>query len=278
VKICKTIRELRTARAALASPVGLVPTMGALHAGHESLIARARADCRSSVVSVYVNPSQFAPGEDFTKYPRSFDGDAATLERLAVDVCFAPADDEMYPESQTVWVEPGPLASALEGERRPGHFRGVATVVLKLLNLVAPERAYFGRKDAQQLAVVEAMVRDLSVPVAIVACPTVREPDGLALSSRNRYLSAADRADAVRLHRALKSIARAGADGGTDVDAALREAAALLEPLRSDYLAVVDPREFLPLASFANNARLLAVGAALCGETRLIDNVEFTTP
>ena len=252
--------------------------MGALHAGHASLIARARAECASVVASLYVNPLQFGPSEDLARYPRPFDADAAMLERLGTDVLFAPSDDVMYPPGAQTTVDPGLIAAHLEGERRPGHFRGVATVVLKLFNLVAPQRAYFGQKDAQQLAVVRQMTADFDLPVQIVGCPIVREDDGLALSSRNAYLSSQERRDAVKLSIALQSIAQALVDGQSDIPRLIADATALLAPLRSDYIAVVDPRSFEPLVTAPALSDLLVAGAAYCGATRLIDNVGVRTP
>jgi pantoate--beta-alanine ligase len=252
--------------------------MGALHAGHGSLVARARAECASVVASVYVNPLQFGPAEDLSRYPRTFDSDIAMLERLGTDVVFAPADDVMFSPGAQTTIDPGPLAAHLEGERRPGHFRGVATVVLKLFNLVAPQRAYFGRKDAQQLAVVRRMTADLDVPVEIVGCPIVREADGLALSSRNAYLTTSERRDAANLAHALHSAAQALVGGQTDAERVIADATLLLAPLRLDYIAVVDPLEFVPLATTKSTCDLLVAGAAFCGATRLIDNVAVRTP
>src|SRR5579872_61967 len=270
--------ELHAARASLPRPLGFVPTMGALHAGHSALIERARAECEAVAVSVFVNPLQFGPNEDFQSYPRSVDDDRELLESLDVALLFAPSVSEMYPQKLDVFVEPTMLARHLEGERRPGHFRGVATVVLKLLNLVAPQRAYFGEKDAQQLAVLRRMVDDLAVPVEVIACETVREPDGLALSSRNVYLGAAERRAAPNLHRALEKTREMLEAGESEVSAVLEPARATLAPLREDYLAVVRPDEFRPLASVAPAATLIAVGAAFAGKTRLIDNVRVQTP
>lgn len=278
MRVCRTQAELRAARAALAQPVGFVPTMGALHDGHASLVARSRADCSATIVSIYVNPLQFAPGEDFARYPRPFDADAAVLERAGVDVLFAPDDQTMYPPGAQTTVDPGPLAHHLEGERRPGHFRGVATVVLKLLHMVAPQRVYFGQKDAQQLAVVRRMVADLGVGVEVVACPTVRERDGLALSSRNRYLDETQRQEALGLSRALGIMVAAARSGETSTAAAVQTAQAQLGGLRLDYLAFVEPSVFKPLERLPQHASLLAVGAAFCGTTRLIDNMELQTP
>jgi pantoate--beta-alanine ligase len=280
VRVCRTIAELRAARSRLPSPVGFVPTMGALHAGHESLLARARADCASTVASIYVNPLQFGAGEDLSRYPRPFEEDVAILDRHGVDLLFAPDDATMYPhvDRDRVTVDPGAVASHLEGRSRPGHFRGVATVVLKLLNAVSPDRAYFGQKDAQQLAVVRRMAAEFNLPVEIVACPVVREPDGLALSSRNRYLSPDERREAVNLSGALASIVRAAERGETRTSAMLREAEPLLGMLRRDYLAVVDPDHFVSLETLSPGKSYLAVGAVFCGTTRLIDNMELRVP
>ncbi|MBV8280713.1 MAG: pantoate--beta-alanine ligase, partial [Candidatus Eremiobacteraeota bacterium] len=218
MRTAATVAQLRLLRASLPGPVGFVPTMGALHAGHLSLVARARERCSSVIASVFVNPLQFGPDEDFDRYPRTPAADAAALERAGVDVLFAPSRDEMYPPGAQFTVTPGDVAAALEGDRRPGFFTGVATVVLKLFNVVAPDAAFFGQKDAQQLAVVRRMVRDLDLPVDIVACPIVREPDGLAMSSRNAYLTPEQRAAAPRLHAALDVVADALANGARDVD------------------------------------------------------------
>ena len=226
------------------------------------------------IASIFVNPLQFGPNEDLARYPRPFDDDVALLERETVDVLFAPSADQMYPPRSQTRVQPGALAEHLEGERRPGHFAGVATVVLKLFHMVAPDRAYFGRKDAQQLAVVRRMVADLDLPVEIVACAIVRESDGLAVSSRNRYLSDGERTDAAGLHRALRFIAEAVGRGATDLGAVLRGATAELGALRCDYLALVRPDEFEPLSAVPDAGDLLAVGAAYAGPTRLIDAVQ----
>jgi pantoate--beta-alanine ligase len=250
--------------------------MGALHAGHTSLVERARRECAGVVASVFVNPLQFGPNEDFERYPRALEEDALRLEDAGVDVLFAPSRDEMYPPEAQFVVTPGSLASYLEGERRPGFLSGVATVVLKLFMIATPDVAYFGQKDAQQLAVVTRMAADFNLPITIVACPTVREADGLALSSRNAYLSTSERRDAPRLYKALQSIALA-LQRGNDIAAALAQAEAELPPLKLDYLTVVDPMDFEPLRTAPPRARLLAVGAAFDGATRLIDNVEVQT-
>jgi pantoate--beta-alanine ligase len=278
MEVAVTVGELASARARLNAPLGLVPTMGALHAGHASLIERARRECASVVVSVFVNPLQFGPGEDFNTYPRSVEEDRAVLESLNVNVMFAPSMAVMYPQKLDVFAEPTLLAQHLEGERRPGHFRGVATVVLKLFNLVAPRRAYFGQKDAQQLAVIQRMVADLNLPVEIVSCETLREPDGLALSSRNAYLTAAERRSAPHLYAALRLVAGGLGAGRRDVASLIAAARAALAPLREDYLAVVRPEEFRPLPDAPPATDLLVVGAAFAGRVRLIDNLKVRTP
>jgi pantoate--beta-alanine ligase len=247
VKTLRTIAELR-AELAPRTGIGLVPTMGAFHDGHLALIRAAREECETVVVSVFVNPAQFAAGEDFERYPRDEARDAALAEEAGVDLLFAPTVDELYPPGYETWVEVEELGAILEGLHRPGHFRGVATVCCKLFNVVRPERAYFGQKDAQQVAVVRRMVRDLNVDVEIRAVPTVRDPDGLALSSRNVYLSPEQRAQALTLPRALAT---------RDPE----HARALLDGLDVDYLEIAD---FEP--------RVLAA-AVRVGNTRLIDNV-----
>ena len=267
-------RRCDEARAAGAR-VALVPTMGDLHAGHESLIRRAGVEAGFVVVSVFVNALQFDSKEDLAGYPRGLDADRAMAERLGVDLVFAPSDEEMYPDgAPTVWIDPGPLGDRWEGASRPGHFRGVLTVVSKLFHLVGPARAYFGEKDAQQLAVIRRMVADLDVPVAVVGCPIVREADGLAMSSRNSYLDPAQRAAAPVLHRALQA-ARAALAGGERSGDALR---ALMRGLidrepqaRVDYASVADPATFQELDRVTGPA--LALLAVRFGATRLIDNL-----
>ena len=256
------------------APVGFVPTMGALHAGHRSLLARARRETGFVVASVFVNPLQFGPQEDLARYPRDPEGDSAILEAEGVDLVYTPDEAEMWPEPPTVRLSVGALGTRLEGELRPGHLDGVATVVAKLLHQVGPSRAYFGQKDAQQLAVVRRMVADLAFPNQIVACPTVREQDGLAVSSRNAYLSADERVRATALYRGLRAglqVWRQGVREPARIEAA---AAAMLEAaLRIDvhYVALVDPDTFEPVP-LAEAGHLLAV-AARVGPARLIDNV-----
>jgi pantoate--beta-alanine ligase len=274
----RTIRTVAQMRAWLGNAraegrsVGLVPTMGAFHAGHHSLMRAARAELDSVVVSLFVNPAQFNDQADLVAYPRSEANDAAEAAEIGVDVLFAPPVSEIYPEGFSTTVSVAGLAEVLEGaERGPGHFAGVCTVVAKLLNMVAPDVAYFGQKDAQQVAVVKRMVRDLDLPVRIEVRPTVREPDGLALSSRNRRLSPADRTRALALSRGLDAARAAYRAGERDAGALRDAAAATLDGLRPEYLAVVDPVTFAPLTTLDGPA-LVAV-AACVGPVRLIDNV-----
>ena len=254
--------------------VGFVPTMGALHAGHRSLLARARAENGFVVASVFVNPLQFGPAEDLASYPRDREADLAILAEEGTDLAFVPSEGEMWPAPPEVRLRVGGLADRLEGLVRPGHLDGVATVVAKLLHLVGPSRAYFGQKDAQQLAMVRRLVDDLAFPNEIVACPTVREPDGLAVSSRNAYLSATERERATALHRALSAGRAAFLAGRRDpaaVEAAAREVLDGVPGVKPDYVALVDPATFEP-AKQAEPGQVLAT-AARVGRTRLIDNV-----
>ena len=263
MKVSRTIAELRAELAPLRpdSEIGFVPTMGAVHAGHLSLFAAARHECDAVVVSIFVNPAQFGPDEDLDLYPRDLDRDARLAEEAGVEHLFVPSVDEMYPEGFQTWVDVEEVAKGLEGAARPGHFRGVATVCLKLFNIVEPTRVYFGQKDAQQAAVVERMIRDLAVPVELRVLPTVRDEDGLALSSRNVHLSAGERDKALALPRALAAGERAYREGRDAVAAA--RAVIAEEP-------AVSP-DYVELARF--NGRLLLVAAARVGGTRLIDNV-----
>lgn len=255
--------------------IGLVPTMGALHAGHAALVDAARADCDCVVVTVFVNPLQFGPEEDFERYPRNPGDDVLFCEVRQVDCVFAPRTEEIYPESPHTFVEPGPEAGGLCGAGRPGHFRGVATVVLKLVNIVQPARAYFGEKDFQQLVVLRRMVADLNVPVEVIAVPTVREPDGLAVSSRNAYLNSEERRAAGVVYRALRVMRQRIADGDRSV--AVVRAAGLkvieLEPLvEVEYLETVNPEDLQPVTRISKTVRVLT--AVRIGSTRLIDNIE----
>ena len=248
--------------------------MGALHAGHLSLVRAAKAACEAVAVSIFVNPTQFGPAEDFAKYPRPFEADCAALEKEGVDVVFAPAVEEMYAKGETTWVTVEGLSDKLDGGSRPGHFRGVATVVAKLFHVIEPDAAFFGQKDAAQLAVIRRMVRDLNFPVEIVGCPIVREADGLALSSRNVYLSADERRRALVLSRALREVERAFQSGERDADALAQCGRAVIRQesdVRLDYFEIVDPDTLEPVARIGGKT-LVAV-AAYVGVTRLIDNV-----
>lgn len=276
--ITTTVEDTRAAVAsarARGRTVALVPTMGFLHEGHLSLIDVARnAGAGFIVVSIFVNPRQFGPGEDFERYPRDEARDRALLEQRKVDLLFLPAVDVMYRPGSTTTVSVGAVARPLEGERRPGHFEGVATVVLKLFNIVQPDLAVFGRKDAQQCAVIERMVRDLDLDVTLVFGDTIREPDGLAMSSRNSYLSPAERRIAPVLHRALRAGEEAllrGVKDGKAVETLMHEKAAETNGVEIDYLALVDPSTFEPPTDFHRD--LLLAGAVRVGKTRLIDNI-----
>ena len=268
--------RLDAARAA-GAVVGFVPTMGALHAGHLALMARARAETDLVAVSIFVNPLQFGAGEDLDAYPRNLDADLAACAKVGVDVVFAPAGAEMWPRPPAVRLGAGPFGAVLEGAHRPGHMDGVATVVAKLLHLAGPCRAYFGRKDGQQLALVRRMVADLAFAAEIVACDTVREPDGLALSSRNAYLDAAQRAVAPTLYRALAAGRAAWlADPGASPAAIEAAAAAVLAgapAMAVDYVSLVDPDSFEPAGPAGAAAGQVLAGAVRLGTTRLIDNV-----
>jgi pantoate--beta-alanine ligase len=277
VHAVETSAELRAALAAARSSgagVGFVPTMGALHAGHRSLLAAARRETVFVVASVFVNPLQFGPAEDLGTYPRDRDGDLAVLEAERIDLAFLPGEREVWPAPPEVRLHVGALGERLEGARRPGHLDGVATVVAKLLHLVGPSRAYFGQKDAQQLAVVRRMVADLAFPNEVVACPTVREPDGLAVSSRNAYLSAEERTRATVLYRSLEAGRGWWSAGERDpaaVEAAAHELLATVPGVEVEYVALVEPDGFEPVKQ-AEAGQVLAA-AARVGRTRLIDNV-----
>jgi pantoate--beta-alanine ligase len=254
---------------------GFVPTMGALHAGHLSLIEAARRDASPVIVSIFVNPKQFGPSEDYTKYPRDLEGDRRKLEEAGVDFLFAPPLEEIYPAGFRTSVNVEGLGDRLEGKIRPGHFRGVATVVLKLLEIVAPRFAYFGRKDAQQARIIRQMTADLALDSEIVVCPIVREPDGLALSSRNQYLSPAHRKAATVLYRALSRARRAIEEGERDsmrIITAMRQELAG-EPLgAADYVEIVDADSFEPIMRLTRTCLVLL--AVRFGATRLIDNMQ----
>jgi pantoate--beta-alanine ligase len=276
MQVLSTVREMRVAIRAIrkdGQSLGLVPTMGALHAGHIALVRAARAQCDVVAASIFVNPTQFGPNEDFAKYPRTFEKDCALLESEGVALVFAPPPEEMYPAGASTFVEVEGVGDRLDGASRPGHFRGVATVVAKLFHIAAPDKAFFGQKDAAQVAVLRRMVRDLNFDLELVVCPTVREPDGLALSSRNRYLSAEERTRGLVLPSALNVISATYRTGEKDVTRLLeagRRVIATEPEVRIDYLEIVDWNTLLPLME-ARPGALVAV-AAHVGSTRLIDN------
>ncbi len=274
MEVVTTLHELRTARARLAEPVGLVPTMGYLHEGHLSLVRRAREENASVAVSIFVNPTQFGPAEDLDTYPRDLPRDLDLLSRESVDLVWTPTNEVMYPPGFQTWITVEEVARPLEGSLRPGHFRGVATVVAKLFNAVQPRRAYFGQKDAQQAAVIRRMACDLNFPVEIVVCPTVREADGLARSSRNVYLNPQERAAAVVLFRALSAARQAFETGERDANRLRQIMSAVLagEPLaRPQYVSCAHPDTLVELDCVTGRA-LLSM-AVFVGKTRLIDNM-----
>ena len=265
--------EFRTVRLLLDPPVGLVPTMGYLHEGHLSLIRAAKAKCKSVVVSIFVNPTQFGPNEDLAKYPRDLQRDLKLIEPLGVDLVWTPTVDVMYPNGFQTWVEVDTLTKRLEGEMRPGHFKGVTTVVAKLFNAVQPQKAYFGQKDAQQAAVIRRMTQDLNFPIEIVVCPTVREKDGLAMSSRNRYLEGEDRKAALVLFRALsaaKEVYEAGERNAEELRRKMKEVISAEPRAQMQYVSCTD-YDTLEELETVKGKTLLSM-AVLIGKTRLIDN------
>lgn len=271
--IASSLDELRAARLLLDGRLGLVPTMGYLHEGHLSLVRRAREECDRVAASIFVNPTQFGPTEDLSKYPRDLDRDLSLLEAAGVDLVWTPDNETIYPPDFSTWVEVEGLTRPLEGAARPGHFRGVTTVVAKLFNAVQPQAAYFGQKDAQQAAVVRKMTRDLNFPVEIVVCPTVRETDGLAMSSRNSYLSPEERKSAVVLFRALTAAREAFERGERDAESLRKVMSATLasEPrARTQYVSCADYDTLEELGTVTGKA-LLSM-AVFIGKTRLIDN------
>ena len=274
MKVIETAAELSQLRPKLSGPVGFVPTMGYLHQGHLVLVRQARAENASVAVSIFVNPTQFGPNDDFKQYPRDPKRDLALLEGEGTDVVFMPPVEEIYPPGFNSWVEVGRLARRLEGASRPGHFRGVATVVARLFELVRPDRAYFGQKDAQQLLVIRKMVADLDMSLEVVAVPTVREPDGLAMSSRNTYLNPEERKQAAVLFQALTLAQKLYSDGERDAAAIRRRMTALIQkqPLADiDYISIADAETLDELDEVKPPA--LVSMAVRIGKTRLIDNV-----
>jgi pantoate--beta-alanine ligase len=275
--VARTRAELAVVRAALPGTVAVVMTMGALHEGHAELVRVARKRADVVVVTIFLNPLQFAPGEDLGRYPRTFESDLAICEREGVDLVFAPTPDVVYPDGEpSVRVDAGWLGDVLEGESRPGHFSGVLTVVAKLFHLTRADVALFGDKDAQQLTLIRRMVGDLDIPVEVIGVPTVREPDGLALSSRNMYLSAADRTIARALSAALYAGAARARDGADQVLASASDVLLATSGVEVDYLRLVDDATWRPAGPGTRSARLLV--AARLGSTRLIDNVPVSLP
>jgi pantoate--beta-alanine ligase len=278
MNIIRTVKEMQAAAAAVKGSgrrIALVPTMGALHQGHVVLMRKARERGAAVLVSIYVNPTQFAPHEDFKQYPRDLEADCRLCEREQIDGVFAPTDEEMYPTGlHSVWIEETALSKRLEGDRRPGHFRGVCTVVAKLLNIVQPDFGVFGQKDYQQLKVVQRMVRDLCYPVEIVPVPTVREPDGLAISSRNQYLSPEERAQATVLWKALNVAQDLFAEGEHNahrLETAMLRTVTLAPAARLDYAEIADAETLEPAHEVQRGN--VALVAAHIGKTRLIDNL-----
>ena len=277
MRIYTTINEIRAASRAArraGKRLGFVPTMGALHDGHLSLIRAARAGTDVVAASIFVNPTQFGPNEDLAKYPRSFERDCELLEREGVEMLFAPAEEEMYPAGAATWITVEELSNKLDGRSRPGHFRGVTTVVAKLFHIVEPDAAFFGQKDAAQVAIIRRMVRDLNLAVEVMVCPIAREADGLALSSRNAYLTAEQRKQALVLYRALmrvQGLASAGETGAAKLRAAGVEEFAGEGSVRLDYFEIVNPETLDPVDKISGGT-LVAV-AAYVGNTRLIDNL-----
>ena len=280
MRIVRTSAEMRAVRAELRGTVGFVPTMGAFHGGHHALMRAARERCDHVVVSLFVNPKQFGEAADLDAYPRDEARDAAEAADLGVDVLYAPAADEVYPPGFATTVRVAGLSDVLEGaERGPGHFAGVCTVVAKLLNVVRPQLAYFGQKDAQQVAVLRRMVRDLDLPVELQVVPTVREPDGLAMSSRNVHLTPQERERALSLSRALWTAEETISRGERDAATVTQAARAAMNGVEPEYLALVDPDSFQPITTV--DGRVLVAVAARIGATRLIDNTivhEAATP
>ncbi len=281
MQIIDSAEELRAAIAVARSDgkrVGFVPTMGALHRGHLSLVAAAMRDCEFVVVSIFVNPTQFGPGEDYEQYPRHLEADTRQLEKEGVNIAFTPTEETMYPPGAVTWVDvEGPLTSSWEAEHRPQHFRGVTTVVAKLFHLVWPDVAYFGQKDFQQSAIIQRMTTDLRFPIKIQVCPTVRDPDGLALSSRNQYLNETQRKQATGLSKGLfkaRQLFESGERSAKGLRSAMKSVLAEHTNVDVDYLAIVDPDTLAPIDQILEKAVVLV--AARVGKTRLIDNLILT--
>ncbi|MHC4440438.1 MAG: pantoate--beta-alanine ligase [Planctomycetota bacterium] len=277
MEVAKTIQEVRNRVNAArneGNKIGLVPTMGALHVGHISLIEAAVKDCDFVVVSIFVNPTQFCPGEDFEKYPRPLEADLEICKKAGVDVVFAPSPEQMYPVNNVTWVTLEKLTEPLCGRSRPGHFRGVTTVCTKLFNIVAPDSAYFGQKDAQQAIVIKRMAADLNMPLEIVICPTIREPNGLAVSSRNQYLTAQQKKDAANIYKSLQTCRRMIEAGTTETHEIIAEMQKILQQIPSgqiEYVSIADAETLEGIDKIAG--KVLAAVAIKVGPSRLIDNI-----
>ncbi len=274
MKVIETIADMKRLRQQLTEPVGFVPTMGYLHEGHLSLVGQARAENQSVVVSIFVNPTQFGPQEDIDRYPRDLERDLAPLEKKRVDIIFMPPVAEMYPSQFDSWVDAGGITERLEGASRPGHFRGITTVVAKLFNIVQPTRAYFGQKDAQQAIVIKKMVADLDMNLEVITLATVREPDGLAMSSRNTYLNPEERQAALVLYQALTLAQQLYTNGERDAEKLRQEMLALIQkqPLANvDYVSIADA-ETLDELDTVSSPTLVSLAVKI-GSTRLIDNI-----
>jgi pantoate--beta-alanine ligase len=277
MEVAKTIEKVRSmvkAARSKGSKIGLVPTMGALHIGHISLIEAAAKDCDFVAVSIFVNSTQFGPGEDFEKYPRPLEADLKICRKAHVDVVFAPEPEQMYPTENVTWVTVEKLTEPLCGRSRPGHFRGVTTVCAKLFNIVAPDTAYFGQKDAQQAIVIKRMVADLNMPLEIVVCPTVREPNGLAVSSRNQYLTAQQKKDAANIYKSLQTCRRLIDAGTTETRQIITEMQKILQQIPAgqiEYISIVDADTLESIDKIAG--KILAALAVKIGPARLIDNI-----
>ncbi len=274
MKIARTIAEMKEIRRQLPEPVGFVPTMGYLHEGHLSLVRQARTECKSVIASIFVNPTQFGPNEDFASYPRNTERDLALLEKESTDAVFMPQPEEMYPPSASSWIDVEGITDQLEGASRPGHFRGVTTVVAKLFNITEPTRAYFGQKDAQQALVIQKMVSDLNMNLEVIVAHTVREPDGLAMSSRNVYLSPEERQSALVLWKSLNLAQKLWSDGESDAGRIRQQMISLIESEPSaqiDYVSIADTGTLEELEQIDNSS--LVSMAVRIGKTRLIDNI-----
>jgi pantoate--beta-alanine ligase len=273
-KTIKSVRKLVKASRSKGKKIGLVPTMGALHTGHVSLIKKATKKCNFVVVSIFVNPTQFGPSEDFKKYPRPFKNDLAICRKAGVDVVFVPSSKQMYPDVNLTWVNVEKLTEPLCGRSRPGHFRGVATVCAKLFNIVTPDVAYFGQKDAQQATVIKRMVADLNMPLKIAVCPTVRQADGVATSSRNKYLSEQQKKDATHIYKALKkceSLIKAGAKNKKTIIGEMKKVLNQVPSIKIEYISIVDAETLQNIEKITG--KILSAVAVKIGSTRLIDNI-----